>query len=373
MDDPFAKDVEVEDPDDDVFGDDDDDFLSGVEGEEINGEAEDEDVDDFLEFDEEDDNITGQEDHEHDISGTEVEHNADPIRSQVQYGPRVFFHSSENMQELSDEMVDLVVTSPPYNADWGYGGHDDDIDYPNEYLPMLARVFSECHRVLRPGGRLCVNVPSLLRGGASGGIPIASDITSILTGDYNRGEFESGSGLPLSKHTHDDILACQAETEFIVREQITWNKGYNDAGLAPNGSFPRPWGILLNNMHEVVVIFQKPGDRTYDDLDEETIEGSKIDKWSDDLCDDVWDISPEDREFRWAEEQDVPPFPEELVKRCITLWSYKTDTVLDPFLGSGTTCKVAKQLERHSVGYELRGELRDDIKSYIGAEQTRIF
>lgn len=373
MEDPFSKEVEVEDPDDDVFGEEDDGFLENIDEEPTNGTTDDTEDDDFLDFADEEDEDDGYEAHKPKQTDTEVTHDAEPIRSQVEYGPRVFFHSSENMEELSDGMVDLVVTSPPYNADWGYGGHDDDVNYPNEYLPMLARVFTECHRVLRPGGRLCINVPSLLRGGTSGGIPIASDITNILTANYKGGNFESGSGLYLSKHVNDDILACQAETDFIIREQITWNKGYNDAGLAPNGSFPRPWGILLNNMHEVVIILQKPGDRSYDDLDEETVEDSKIDKWSDDLCDDVWDISPEDREFKWAEEQDVPPFPEELAKRCITLWSYKSDTVLDPFLGSGTTCKVAKDLGRHSVGYELRGELRDDIKSYVGAEQTRIF
>jgi site-specific DNA-methyltransferase (adenine-specific) len=282
----------------------------------------------------------------------------------VTHRPEIHFQSSENMKQLSDNSVHLIVTSPPYNADWAYGSVDDDMDYMDEYLPMLARVFRECHRVLVPGGRMVVNVPSLLRGGTSGGRPIASDITQIIP--------TKKDAIPVDyKQVHESIKKLRVQCEFKIREEIAWVKGYNDDGLAPNGSFPRPWGILMNNMHEVAYVYQKPGKRSYDDMADERIEKSKISKWTDELCDDVWHISPDHGwSFNYVDGEDVPPFPEEFVKRCIAIWSYVDDTVLDPFLGRGTTCKVAKQLDRNSVGYELREDLKKDINEYVGMDQS---
>lgn len=332
-----------------------DGFLSGLDDD-------DEDVDEQTESD---DSSTGGF-----LDGLDDEPEEDVSDDAVDYKPVIHFKSSENMEELDDNSVDLIVTSPPYNADWAYGSHDDQLDYETEYLPMLARVFKECWRVLSPSGRLVVNVPTLLRGGASGGQAILSDIDTMLN------EKVGLWGVPPHSH-HDDvedeldsIRECMEETEFVHREWITWNKGFNTDGLAPNGSFPRPVGVLLNNMHEGVSVYQKPGDRDYDDMDEKRIENSKIQKWTDDLCDDVWDISPDSWTFSYVDGEDVPPFPEELVKRCIALWTYEDDTVLDPFAGRFTVGKVAKQMDRHSVGYELREELEKDIKEYTGMSQT---
>lgn len=282
----------------------------------------------------------------------------------VSHQPEIYFQSSENMKQISDESVHLIVTSPPYNADWAYGSVDDDMDYATEYLPMLARIFRECHRVLVPGGRMVVNVPSLLRGGTSGGHPIASDITQMIP--------TKKDAIPIDyKQAHESIKKLRVQCEFKVREEISWVKGFNTDGLAPNGSFPRPWGILLNNMHEVAYVYQKPGKRNYDDMPDSRVERSKITKWTDDLCDDVWEISPDGSwEFKYVDGEDVPPFPEEFVKRCVAIWTYADDTVLDPFLGRGTTCKVAKNLDRHSIGFELREELKKDIWEYVGMNQT---
>lgn len=288
-------------------------------------------------------------------------------RTTVSYRPTVHFQSSEDMGQVDDESVHLVVTSPPYNAGWEYGSHDDDNDYYDEYLPMLGRVFRECWRVLVPGGRLCVNVPSLLRDGSSGGYPIAADITRMLVNPgvavVTLGEGNQGDSFMM------ELGKLRDETNFIIREQIAWFKKFNADGLAPNGSFPRPWGVLLNNMHEVVLVFQKPGQRDYDDMSDERIEESKINKKNDDLCDDVWTISPESFSFSYVEGEDVPVFPEELVRRCIKIWSYKDDTVLDPFAGRFTVGKVAKDMKRESVGFEVREGLEKDIKEYTGMDQ----
>lgn len=337
-------------PDSDV-----DDFLSGL----------DEDDEDSVEETTSDEDSTGGF-----LSGLDGEPEEDISDDAVDFKPVIHFKSSENMEELDDNSVELIVTSPPYNADWAYGGHDDNMDYQTEYLPMLARVFEECWRVLRPSGRMIVNVPTLLRGGAKGGQAILSDIDTMLNGKVNIWTARTMEPNDDGTDVLTPIRECMQNTDFVHREWVTWNKGFNTDGLAPNGSFPRPVGILLNNMHEGVSVYQKPGDRDYSDMDEKRIEDSKIQKWADDLCDDVWTIHPDSWSFSYVDEEDVPPFPEEFVKRCIALWTYEEDTVLDPFAGRFTVGKVAKQMNRYSVGYELREELKKDIKEYTGMSQT---
>jgi len=329
-----------------------DGFLDQILDEESDkGSGDEDDLDGFLESVEQEEE-------------TQVPEQADtPVACSEGRGCSVYYTSSEDMSMVEDESVDLIVTSPPYNADWAYGSHDDSMDYEQEYLPMLARVFKECWRVLKPTGRLCVNVPSLLRGGASGGQSIISDIDGMLNSSVMRWQ-------PSELDGHDDILSCMDDTQFVHREFVIWNKGFNTDGLAPNGSFPRPVGVLLNNMHEAISIYQKPGDRSYDDMPDETIENSKINKQADDLCDDVWTIHPENHDFKFAEEESVPPYPKELPLRCIRLWSYKGDTVLDPFTGRGTTMKAAIQLGRDGVGFEIRESLKKDIEEYTGMNNS---
>lgn len=297
--------------------------------------------------------------------------------AQVEYQPEVIFHTSERMEEIDDEEVDLIVTSPPYNTDWDYGSHDDDLDYATEYLPMLARVFQEAYRVLRPGGRMCVNVPSLLRSGSSGGYPISSDVTRMVAGGGDNVfltiEDEQPNDIPFEDRAGFPIYKLNETTDWVIREKITWFKDFNTDGLAPNGSFPRPWGVLLNNMHEDIIVFQKPGKREYDDMSEGTIEDSKINKTDKDMCDDVWFIHPDSWSPQYVDDEDIPVFPDELVRRCIQLWSYKGDTVLDPFAGRFTVGKVAREEDRWSIGYEIREDLEQDIKEYTNMQQMRFF
>lgn len=295
--------------------------------------------------------------------------------SEIDHQPRVYFDSSEDMSAVGDESVHLVVTSPPYNVDWEYGDHDDGLDYRGEYLPMLSIIFRECHKKLVPGGRLVVNVPTLVRQGSKGGRPLAADVINILTANYStdRARIGTGSGMTFSDYESNGIILAgnASPVTYKLREYIIWNKGFNTDGLAPNGSFPRPWGILLNNMHEGILVFQKPGERDVSSIPDDVVESSEIQKNSDDLCDDVWDIHPENWDFD-DEDQSVPVFPEELPRRCIKLWTYENDTVLDPFGGRGTTCKVAKDMNRNSIMFEKRKQLEDEIKNYIGFNQPKL-
>lgn len=284
--------------------------------------------------------------------------------SGIEYKPEIYFQSSEDMTQVESESVHLIVTSPPYNVGWDYGSNDDEMDYADEYLPMLARVFEECYRVLVPGGRMVVNLPSLVREGAEGGIPLTADLTVLLR-DVDKRPWQLKY-----EGEQRDIAVMQSNTDWKIREIIQWVKGFNTDGTAPNGSYPRPWGILLNNFHESAVVAQKPGDRDVSKIPDGLVEDSKIDKWTDELCDDVWNISSTSWSPSYAEGEDIPPFPEEFVKRCIAIWTYKEDTVLDPFAGRFTVGKVAKSMDRYSIGYELREQLEKDIREYTGMEQT---
>lgn len=312
----------------------------------------------------------------------DIEDSGDEDSKSPEYSPDIYYkncdgdgHDTEPLSDVEDESVHLCVTSPPYNVQWDYGSHGDDMAYHSDYLNLLARVFGQMSQKLVPGGRLVINVPTLVRMGAKGGRPLAADIIGMLTARTvsNPQRKGQGSGLQLARHESNSIThpLSDGAPVYALREYIIWNKGFNTDGLAPNGSFPKPWGILLNNMHEAVLVFQRPGDRDVSSIPDEVKEASEIDKEQDDLCDDVWNISPENWDFQ-EEEESVPVFPEEIPRRAIKLWTYKGDTVLDPFGGRGTTCKVAKEMERHSIMYEKRESLKDEIEDYIGKDQSTL-
>lgn len=293
----------------------------------------------------------------------------------ISYDPTVHFHSSESMDELDDKSVDFAITSPPYNAGWDYGDYDDNLDYAAEYIPMLARVFTEVYQKLKPGGRFCINIPSLLRSGKEGGFPISSHIATMMGADNVTLGVDIQDKDSIQEYGEETVyqsLQRLRSCDWRHRETIIWVKPFNHDGLAPNGSFPRPGGILLNNMHEVILVFQKPGKRDYSDMSEERIENSKINKTEDEMCDDVWRIQPDSWSPKYIDEEDIPVFPEKLVRRAVRLWTYEGDTVLDPFAGRFTTGKVCKEENRNSVGYELRESLEKDIKEYTGQGMTDI-
>ena len=221
---------------------------------------------------------------------------------------QVFVQSSEQMDQLPDNCVALMVTSPPYNVGKEY---DEDLGL-DEYLGLLDRVFTETYRVIEPGGRVAVNVANL---GRKPYLPLNHLVAGLL-GDIG----------------------------FLLRGEIVWQKAKAAGGSTAWGSWQSAKNPTLRDIHEYVIVASK-GSFRRSRAGEDTISKEQFLE----ATVSVWDILPES-----ARRVGHPaPFPVELPERLIELYSFADDLVLDPFLGSGSTAVAAVQTGRHYVGYEL--------------------
>ncbi len=216
---------------------------------------------------------------------------------------------SRAMTALPDACVHLMVTSPPYNARKDY---DADLTL-KEYLDLLRGVFRETYRVLTPGGRACINVANL---GRKPYIPLSSYINQVMH-----------------------------EEGFLMRGEIVWDKGSSAGASTAWGSWRSASNPTIRDTHEYILVysrdrFQRPGKGR-----ESTISRDDFLEWTKS----IWRFPTES-----ARRVGHPaPFPVELPRRLIELYTFKDDVVLDPFLGSGSTAIAALQAGRHYVGYEL--------------------
>ena len=239
-----------------------------------------------------------------------------------------------SMEEIEDESVHLVVTSPPYfNAPYDY---KDFYDSYNQYLYLLEKVSKEIYRILQKGRIVALNIDDMLVDGEK--FPIVADTTKIF--------INSG---------------------FKYRDRITWKKpdGYLRISRRSGVLLQHPYPMYFypDNILESIIIFQK-GKFDYRSISQEVRESSKIDKkeyienrWYMNLWEMV-NVLPNS-----SLEKEIAAFPEELPNRIIKLFSYKGETVLDPFVGSGTTMKVARKLGRNSIGIEIKRSLIETIKT----------
>jgi len=235
---------------------------------------------------------------------------------------RVFVQSSESMDQLPDNCVALMVTSPPYNVGKDY---DEDLDL-GEYVELLRRVFTETYRVIEPGGRIAVNVANL---GRKPYLPLNHLVGALLT-----------------------------EIGFLLRGEIIWKKAKAAGGSTAWGSWQSAKNPTLRDIHEYVLVASKESFRR-ERAGEDTI--SKEDFLGATMS--VWDILPES-----ARRVGHPaPFPIELPRRLIELYTFGGDLVLDPFLGSGSTAVAAVQTGRHFVGYETDAAYAKLAERRIGA------
>lgn len=245
---------------------------------------------------------------------------------------KVIFGNCMDMSELSDESIHLIVTSPPYyNAPFDYDGLFANYE---QYLGVLNHFAKESYRVLGEGRIAVLNIDDMLVNGVK--YPIVADAIKIF---QNAG--------------------------FRYRDRIIWKKpdGYlrisRRSGVILQNPFPMYF--YPDNLLESIVILQK-GKFDYRSISKETRELSKIDKkefqdnnWHKTLWE-MTNVLPGS-----VLEKNVAAFPEQLPYRIIKLYSYVGETVLDPFLGSGTTMKVARYLKRNAIGIEIIRNLENTI------------
>lgn len=247
------------------------------------------------------------------------------------------------MSEIEDSCVHLMVTSPPYfNAPFDYKNLYSNYEL---YLQLLINFSRETYRVLQPGRIAVLNIDDMLVDGQK--FPIVADATKIFI-----------------------------QAGFNYRDRIIWKKpdGYlriskRSGVLLQN---PYPMYYYPDNLLESIIIFQK-GKFNYQSVDEQTRELSKIDKkifqdqkWYMTL----WEMTNVLPNRKNNLLKGIAAFPDELPFRIISLFSYIGETVLDPFLGSGTTMKIAKKLGRNSIGYEILKELEPTILENTGFDTT---
>jgi DNA modification methylase len=251
---------------------------------------------------------------------------------------RVYLGDSRHMTEILDASVALVVTSPPYFAGKEYEEALGRGHVPGsylEYLAMLRDVFAECASKLEPGGRIAVNVANL---GRKPYRSLAADVTSILQDDLG----------------------------LLLRGEIVWVKQRGANGSCAWGSFQSAANPVLRDLTERVVVASKGRFDRALSRRERAGAGlpSEVSIFKDDFMEattDVWDIPPES-----ATRVGHPaPFPVELPRRLIELYTYRGDVVLDPFIGSGSSAIAALRSERHFIGY-------DTDAGYVATASTRI-
>ena len=255
--------------------------------------------------------------------------------------------SSEDMRQIPDGSVTLTVTSPPYWNAIDYDRHATDpgqsyrtrlynngFDDYYSYLSWVTRVFTGVLHKTRPGGFLAVVVGTVLYEGTIYPVPF-------------------------------DLVASLARNGWLFHQEIVWHKV--TAGVKRAGVFiqhPYPGYYRPNIMNEYILIFRKPGEPLYRNVPPEVKEGARCRigaLFTREIANNVWHIAPVPPRVL-----DHPcPFPEEIPYRLVQLYSYPGDTVLDPFLGSGQTTKVAWALGRSVVGYDV-------IEDYVRYAHERL-
>lgn len=270
----------------------------------------------------------------------------------------IFYKSSQNMCEVSDCSVDLIITSPPYfnvkdyskdgyqslrhSAVAGGGDLGSLTDYKT-YIKELVKVWRECERVLKPNGKLCVNVPLM---------PM---FKRDLNTHYNRHIFDLQSDIQHS------ILES---TSLFLLDLYIWNRT-NTTKKLMFGSYPYPRNFYAQNTSEFITIYVKDGKPT-NNIPEELKEQSKLSQkeWVQ-FTKQIWDI-PIPNKSNLAFGKHAAIMPEAIPYRPIKLYSFIGDIVLDPFAGSGTTLKVAKELGRNFIGYEIYPHYKSVIEEKLG-------
>jgi len=255
---------------------------------------------------------------------------------------KIIIGDSREMAEVDEKTVHLIITSPPYWQLKDYGSADQIgfNDSYEDYINNLNLVWAECYRVLQDGCRLCINIGDQFA-------------RSVYYGRYKV--------IPI----RTEIIKFCETLGFDYMGAIIWQKPTTmntTGGATVMGSFPYPRNGIIKIDYEFILIFKKPGDSPR--VSKEIKEQSKLSKeeWNE-YFSGHWNFNGE------KQIKHLAMFPEELPKRLIKMFSFVGDTVLDPFLGSGTTILAAKNLSRNSIGYEINPEFLPIIKEKVGINQ----
>jgi modification methylase len=239
-------------------------------------------------------------------------------------------HAAKVMREFPDGCVDLIVTSPPYWTAVEYDRGENPWSSYAAYLADMQTVWTECARVLRPNGKLCINAPLM---------PIPKAVIEQHTRHLKNLAFDMEHGI-------------LAKTDLERYSLFVWQKQTSKMMF---GSYPYPGNIIENNTIEFIAVYVKPGKPPKFDADVKEANALTRTEWLD-LTQQVWFMYPEDVK----REGDHPaPFPEKLPARLMRLYTcaavaeFPGEIVLDPFVGTGTTCAVAKSMGRRYVGIDI--------------------
>jgi len=273
------------------------------------------------------------------------------------YINKVFFKSSQNMSEIPDNTIHLIVTSPPYYniKDYSKDGYQTNkhslqnvndlgsIESYENYINELLKVWKECERVLKPNGKLVINTP----------------LMPMKKADYN-------------SHYNRHIYNIDADIQHSILTNIKniflfdvyiWNRT-NPTKSLMFGSYPYPRNFYAQNTSEFVTVYVKDGEPIFN-VSKDSREKSKLteQEWVE-FTQQVWNIPvPNKNDIAYGKHSAI--MPEEIARRCIRLFTFEGDIVLDPFAGSGTTLKVAKELNRKYTGYELYESYKNIINTKI--------
>ncbi len=255
------------------------------------------------------------------FAGTDVADNTEYENDIGRYRDTIQCRDSRALGHIPDSSVHLMVTSPPYNV-----GKDYDVDLDlAEYLQMLHDVFGETYRILVNGGRACINIANV---GRKPYIPYHKFIIDVMT-----------------------------QNGFVMRGEIIWNKGAGAGSSTAWGSWLSASNPVLRDTHEYILVFTKGKFNRASNQRQSTISRDEFLTYTKS----VWTFNPE----RAKKVNHPAPFPTELPYRCIQLYTFKGDTVFDPFCGSGTTAISSISLGRHYV-------MIDKNRDYVKTAKKRI-
>jgi site-specific DNA-methyltransferase (adenine-specific) len=237
---------------------------------------------------------------------------------------------SRSLSMIPDNSVHLTVTSPPYNVGKEY---DEDLNL-EEYLDLLKKVFAETYRVLVPGGRACINIANV---GRKPYVPY-----------------------------HKFVIDCMQSVGFLMRGEIIWDKEAGAGTSTAWGGWQSASNPTLRDTHEYILVFSK---MKFSRIKKNRVDTITRDEFLE-YTKSVWKFQPES-----AERVGHPaPFPAELPYRCIQLYTFKDEVVLDPFCGVGTTAVAAIKANRHYICVDNNEEYIKKAKKRISdiLQQTRL-